>query len=38
MTNERALQASPDAHLTTGQIFSGLRTVAGVLAPELTDD
>ena len=38
MTNERALQASPDAHLTTGQILSGLNTVRGVLAPDLSDE
>jgi len=38
MTSERALQVSPDAHLTTGQILSGLRTVAAVLAPDLNDD
>jgi len=38
MTTERALQASPDAHLTTGQILAGLNTVAAVLAPELSQD
>lgn len=38
MTNERALQASPDAHLTTGQILAGLNTVASVLAPDLNAD
>lgn len=38
MTNDRALQASPDAHLTTGQILAGLNTVRSVLAPDLNDE
>jgi phage recombination protein Bet len=38
MTTDRALQASPDAHLTTGQILAGLNTVAAVLAPDLNAD
>ena len=38
MTTDRALQASPDAHLTTGQILAGLNTVASVLAPDLNAD
>lgn len=38
MTTDRALQASPDAHLTTGQILAGLNTVRSVLAADLSDD
>jgi phage recombination protein Bet len=38
VTNDRSLQASPDAHLTTGQILAGLHTVAAVLAPDLSAD
>lgn len=35
---ERALVPSTDGHLTSSQILSGLHTVKGVLAPELSAD
>ena len=36
MTDDCTLTVRPDATLTSGQILSGLRTVASVLAPDLT--